>query len=639
MNEARAAGTLGHPNIVESTDMGFMESRIPYIVFEYLEGSVLTDEIYRLGGLPVRRAVTIARQIASALHAAHAANIVHRDLKSENVFLTDRDEELDHVKVLDFGISKFLETGDVKTRRGMIMGTPEFMAPEQISNPDDVDQRSDIYALGVILYEMLTGRRPFTNDDPRTLLHRIIHNDPPPMDRDEIPRGLQDMVFKLLEKNPADRFQTMADVEQALVLYATQNELRMRRTARLLDAPITTPVGTRRMEVIAARETPWPARPGTEPFPLIEDDAAHVVSLPAVARAKVPWVMYALVGLGLIVGGVGLYIGLRAPVSNAPPVAATPPPAAPAAATPIQPEPAKVSVSIEATTPDARVTFRRRIAAAPLTIEVAPTDIVELVEVSAPGHKTVRYWITIDRPTKLRATLVKGKGMSEASEEATLIALGEATIATPPQPEETKPAASRPDPETKPTVTASVAPAKPAKAARKIGKAAASDDDADDGSADGGSGEGERDIFASRGPDITPAKPSKDLAASKGETKPAPVETAAKVEPAPTQPKVDVPAPKPKVDDMAIVKSHIKGRRGDIIKCYEPARKTNPRLQGDLTATVTVDATGAVSRPQIQSTLNSPMVAACVAKSMKSWKFAARPGGQTVTASYKFELY
>src|SRR3954470_5058708 len=152
MNEARAAGTLGHPNIVESTDMGFTHNHVPYIVFEYLEGALLTDEIYRVGGLPVRRAVRIAEQIASALLAAHNASIVHRDLKSDNVFLTDKDDALDHVKVLDFGISRFMKLED--RQRNMIVGTPEFMAPEQITNPDGVDKRADVYALGVILYEM-----------------------------------------------------------------------------------------------------------------------------------------------------------------------------------------------------------------------------------------------------------------------------------------------------------------------------------------------------------------------------------------------------------------------------------------------------------------------------------------------------
>src|SRR4029077_4083220 len=127
----RAAGTLGHPNIVESTDMGFTANHVPYIVFEYLEGTLLTDEIYRVRGMPVRRVVKIAAQIASALSAAHRAGIVHRDLKSDNVFLTDKDDLLDHVKILDFGISRFLENemshGLSGSQNGTIMGTPEFM--------------------------------------------------------------------------------------------------------------------------------------------------------------------------------------------------------------------------------------------------------------------------------------------------------------------------------------------------------------------------------------------------------------------------------------------------------------------------------------------------------------------------------
>src|SRR5699024_8448006 len=106
MNEALAAGTLGHPNIVEATDMGFVRE-LPFIVFEYLEGAVLTEEIYRVRGLGARRALDIAIQIASALDAAHAAGIIHLDLKCDNVILTDRGGTSDHVKVLDFGISRF----------------------------------------------------------------------------------------------------------------------------------------------------------------------------------------------------------------------------------------------------------------------------------------------------------------------------------------------------------------------------------------------------------------------------------------------------------------------------------------------------------------------------------------------------
>ncbi|HUJ61327.1 MAG TPA: serine/threonine-protein kinase, partial [Kofleriaceae bacterium] len=218
MNEARAAGTLGHPNIVESTDMGFTREGIPYIVFEYLEGTLLVDEIYRLKGIPARRAFRIAHQIASALHAAHTAGIVHRDLKSENIFLTDKDERPDHVKVLDFGISRFLEAEADSGGRNTTMGTPEFMAPEQITSPDKVDRRTDIYALGVILYEMLAARRPFQNTgDAQAVLHAVVHDLPPELPHTDGPPGLSEMIVeKLLAKDPDKRYQSMRELQTAI---------------------------------------------------------------------------------------------------------------------------------------------------------------------------------------------------------------------------------------------------------------------------------------------------------------------------------------------------------------------------------------------------------------------------------------
>lgn len=222
MNEAQAAGTLGHPNIVESTDMGFTRDGVPYIVFEFLEGSLLTDEIYRVRGLATRRALRIARQIASALHAAHSAGIVHRDLKSDNVFLTDRDGALDHVKVLDFGISRFLEADDNVRNRTMVIGTPQFMAPEQITHPESVDRRADVYALGVILYEMLACRRPFEDEaDPEALFQQILTEPPPPLDIADLPPGLETLIVeRFLAKDPAARFATMQEAEAALSAFA-----------------------------------------------------------------------------------------------------------------------------------------------------------------------------------------------------------------------------------------------------------------------------------------------------------------------------------------------------------------------------------------------------------------------------------
>jgi serine/threonine-protein kinase len=232
MNEALAAGTLGHPNIVESTDMGFTKTDVPYIVFEYVEGHSLGFEIDRKGAFSVARALHIAYQIASALDAAHEADIVHRDLKAENVLLIQKPDHPDHVKVIDFGISRFMQASDKTEVSGTVTGTPEYMAPEQILSPDDVDRRCDIYALGIVLYEMLAGHVPFALppgtkllldlDAAHTLITRILQERPPIFDRPDAPPGLIEMICdKLLAKSPDHRYQSMKQVQHALEAFAT----------------------------------------------------------------------------------------------------------------------------------------------------------------------------------------------------------------------------------------------------------------------------------------------------------------------------------------------------------------------------------------------------------------------------------
>jgi serine/threonine-protein kinase len=192
--------------------MGFMPNGVPYIVFEYLEGCLLTEEIRRLDGLPVRRALIIARQLASALEATHRARIAHLDLKSDNILLIDRGGALDHVKLLDFGISRFMGADAQTTQPNVLMGTPAFMAPEQVLAPDTLDCRADIYALGVVLYEMLAGRCPFVSHDPLWVLERIVHDPVPRLER-LIPPALERLLFDgLLVKSRDERLQTMSEV-------------------------------------------------------------------------------------------------------------------------------------------------------------------------------------------------------------------------------------------------------------------------------------------------------------------------------------------------------------------------------------------------------------------------------------------
>jgi tRNA A-37 threonylcarbamoyl transferase component Bud32 len=212
MSEALVTGTLGHPNIIQATDMGFANER-PYIVFEYLEGCLLAEEIHRVGELPLRRALDIALQIASALDAAHAAEIVHLDLNTNNIMLTHGADSFDHVKLLDFGIARLVSA---VTDDDPPFGTPEFIAPEQVYAPGWIDPRTDVYALGVCLYEMLARRRPFRSDSPRAVFHQILHEEPSPIER-ELPPELRAAIFeRMLAKEPRQRFATMADAINAL---------------------------------------------------------------------------------------------------------------------------------------------------------------------------------------------------------------------------------------------------------------------------------------------------------------------------------------------------------------------------------------------------------------------------------------
>lgn len=251
VNEARAVGTFGHPNIVASTDFGELPGGIPFLVLEYLSGRTLAEEIAALGRLEIRRVVRLGVQVASALDAAHARGVVHRDLTSENIFLTAQDGIADHVKVLDFGISKFLSTTDTspRTRRGLTMGTPEFMAPEQIADPQAVDSRVDIYALGVILYQMLAGQTPFGRLPLQALLTTIVLEAPPPIDRSDLPDGLRAIVERALVKNPGERYATMRqlglELEQLGSLLTAAEALSARMSA--------TPVAE-----LAAKARPWP---------------------------------------------------------------------------------------------------------------------------------------------------------------------------------------------------------------------------------------------------------------------------------------------------------------------------------------------------------------------------------------------
>ena len=222
--EARAAASIGDPHIVDITDYGFTEQGDAFIVMELLEGQDLRELVRTGGALPPERAREIGAQILRALGAAHERGIVHRDLKGENVFITRR-EGADFVKLLDFGISKLiqpLDEGDATglTSTGQVLGTPQYLAPEQAHGVETVDHRADIYAMGVILYEMLTGELPFSGKSVFEVLmkHAQEPPEPPTARRPElgIPADLERIALRALAKKPEDRFASAAEMLAAL---------------------------------------------------------------------------------------------------------------------------------------------------------------------------------------------------------------------------------------------------------------------------------------------------------------------------------------------------------------------------------------------------------------------------------------
>ncbi|MBN2715821.1 MAG: protein kinase, partial [Deltaproteobacteria bacterium] len=181
--EAAASSKLEHPNIITVYDFGRTENDSLYIAMEFIDGKSLDDEIKQNGAMAWDRACRIGTQICSALRNAHDKNIIHRDMKPENVMLCKRGDETDFVKVLDFGIAKMLEDGEkdqqkALTKTGMVFGTPQYMSPEQVRG-EKLDARSDIYSVGIILYEMLTGTIPFKADTPMGLLTKHLIEMPP----------------------------------------------------------------------------------------------------------------------------------------------------------------------------------------------------------------------------------------------------------------------------------------------------------------------------------------------------------------------------------------------------------------------------------------------------------------------------
>jgi serine/threonine-protein kinase len=259
-NEARAANAIRHPNIIDIIDVGILpEDNVPYMLMEFLEGESLATRLERTRPLDTAQAIEVAAQTASALAAAHSKGIVHRDLKPDNLFLVP-DEMVgagERVKVLDFGIAKLrddLRGSSMKTRTGAIMGTAAYMSPEQCQGLiERIDHRTDIYALGIIIYEMLCGAPPFLSEGfgDIIIMHVMREPEPPHLKNPAVPIEVSMAVVRALAKSPDDRFQSMPEMQAAL-----RAGLAAPHTGPILIAP-----SAGNTAILPQQRTPSPSRP------------------------------------------------------------------------------------------------------------------------------------------------------------------------------------------------------------------------------------------------------------------------------------------------------------------------------------------------------------------------------------------
>jgi len=235
--EARSASIIGHPNIINVTDFGYTPDGRIFFVMEFLDGEDLASVIEKQGTLPHGRIMRVVKQVCAGLSAAHRKGIIHRDMKPENIFVLNPGGEDETIKILDFGIAKMsiLESeGRKLTKTGVVFGTPEYMSPEQAAGKP-IDHRIDIYSLGVIMYEMLTGKVPFTGDTFMSILTKHIFEPVPPIGEvsqgGAVPPALEQIVYKCLAKEPEGRFESVDELAAAVQQVAADENVRLTFTA------------------------------------------------------------------------------------------------------------------------------------------------------------------------------------------------------------------------------------------------------------------------------------------------------------------------------------------------------------------------------------------------------------------------
>jgi serine/threonine-protein kinase len=379
LNEARAANAIRHPNIIEVLDSGTTARGASYLVMELLEGESLSARIRRLTRLDERSAIEIAMQTAAGLGAAHAKGIIHRDLKPDNLFVIpeESDASRERVKILDFGIAKLhMTAGDsLKTRTGTLMGTPVYMSPEQCLGTKEVDHRSDVYSLGIIVYEMLAGRTPFVSEGFGELLNMHLNEAPPPLRQlaPQISAEVEVAVTRMLAKKAEQRYQSMAEVRAALAKAAglpntLVPEHKLGNTGQL---------GVRATLAAHADEgRPSTVPPTTRTRSDLQSAAVHGTTMKVKRK---PWLLYGAAVVLVVAAGTALVMR-RSP---------NPPPITPLSARVIEPPPppkvpTAIRLRLDSTPPGARivrVVDGVLLGTTPETIELAAT----------PGRLPLRF--------------------------------------------------------------------------------------------------------------------------------------------------------------------------------------------------------------------------------------------------------
>ncbi len=353
--EAEIASRLAHPNIVGVHDYNVMPDGTPYVVLDYLEGSSLAQHL-KQGPLPLERVLSIVRQVGSALAAAHREGIVHRDLKPQNIFLVPTEVDgraTDVAKVLDFGISKIRGSDTVKTQEATLLGTPQYMAPEQATGQQDkVDERTDQFALGAIVYEMLTGQPAFSGANIPEVVFKVVYEQPRPLAQlaPDTPRHVVEAVETAMKKERTERYDNVSNFVEAVTgaplsvnkpaaLPPTGGATRSRSTGKeAFDQTVGS--GDHGPTVAPVRGSAPTVASGNEPLP----------ELPA-PRSKA-WVAV-VAGVVLIAGGIVLVMSRG---GGDTPAAKTDPPTpvgivAPGDAAPVAAVDAAVAIAIDAAAP------------------------------------------------------------------------------------------------------------------------------------------------------------------------------------------------------------------------------------------------------------------------------------------------